>query len=120
MSKPMYVVTALHSTGHGPSSSVVMVTTDPQRAFNRARTVEELAYEFSSGDGGDIHKVDLEVTYDHMPGSPTRPHLNPTNQDSLVFYRVMDRDWTAAQPSNTRVWREGFVNGFERVVKSEY
>ena len=107
MSKPLYVVTALHNTGHGPATSVILVTEDQAKAVARARTAEELSYEFNYGSGVYVYKVALGVTYDHKPGSLTRPHRNPTNDDSLVFYRVRDRDWSQTTP--IEIWREEFV-----------
>lgn len=42
----MYLVIAVHSTGHGPATSPVVITKRKTVALEAARGVEQLGYEF--------------------------------------------------------------------------
>ena len=97
---PLYVVTVQHSTGHGPMVSVALVTDSRPAAVNCARNVKDMAYEFNADDGATVSKIIPGVVYDHKPGSITRSHGTPTNQDSQFFWMTKNHDGT---------WRESTV-----------
>lgn len=93
---PLYVVTARHSTGHGPMTSVVLVISSPIGAVNCARNTPKMAYEFNPGDGVTVSKILPGVVYDHKPGDRLRFHTDPTNADAQVFtmWKNSDGTWT--------------------------
>ena len=100
--QPLYVVTVQHSTGHGPMCSVALVTHSLPNAMQCALKIKDMAYEFNPGDGTSVSAMVPGVVYDHQPGNRTRPHGNPTNQDSQFFWTIKFRDGT---------WSETLVNG---------
>lgn len=110
----LYVVTALHSTGHGGLASVVRVTENPKKALDTARMTEHMAYEFEDNcnDAVTVSKVLPEVTYDHLPGDPRRLHNTPTNSDAILYYREKSRDWN--QEGAPVVWKERFFNDWDK------
>jgi len=114
----LYVVTAFHTTGHGPMTSVVLVTGDAKKALDTARNVENMAYEFddSSGNGIFISRMIPEVTYDHLPGDISRDHGNPTNSDAIVCCREWVPDYSQEHTGEGYPlhWRERFFNGWDR------
>lgn len=112
--KTTYVVTALHSTGHGGLASVVMVTGDPKKALDTARMTEHMAYEFedNSRDAVTVSKMTTEVPYDHLPGDIYRRHSDPTNSDAILYYREKARDWK--QEGAPVVWKERFFNDWDK------
>jgi hypothetical protein len=71
-----------------------------------------MAYEFNSEDGVTISKVKDEIVYDHQPGDIRRHHGNPTNQDALVYYRTLGKDYETNPP--TRTWTETFCGEWEK------
>jgi hypothetical protein len=111
----MYIVTALHNTGHGPLTSVVLVTEDPKKALDTARLTQHMAYEFflDSDHGITVSRVLPEITYDHQPGDSSRPHGTPTNEDAMVYARFLDRDWSKDPPEPC--WREVFMGEWKKI-----
>ena len=109
---PLYVVTVIHSTGHGPQTSIVLATLSPIRAVDLARQIETMAYEFDSDQGVLIYHIDPEVIYDHQPGNPSRSHGTPTNSDVLVYARTLDQDWSKDPPEPC--WSEYFFGEWKK------
>jgi hypothetical protein len=89
---PLYVVTVQHSTGHGPMVSVALVTPNLVLATDTARKVRTMAYEFCTDDGVTVSMLRPGVVYDHKPGSLSRAHSTPTNQDAQIFWAIKNRE----------------------------
>lgn len=108
----LYVVTALHNTGHGDLASVVMVTKDPKKALSIARFLpHETTYQFYLGgnNGVFVSKITPEVLYDHLPGDPNRSHKKPTDSDALLFFRCL-----VCLDGRLIKWEEHFYNDWEK------
>lgn len=60
----MYLVIALHDTGHGQVESPILATESVSKALEAARMVEELGYEFYESDSYvTLYMLESEHTY---------------------------------------------------------
>lgn len=72
MSNKLFVVEALHSTGHGPNASVLHMTESLAAAFETLMRAEELGYQFYRDDHVAITCMKIGTVYTKKgPGSRT-------------------------------------------------
>ncbi len=81
----MYLVIALHDTGHGQVESPVLATESVSRALEAARMVEELGYEFHGSDSYvALYMLESEHTYSKMEFN-----LSERTSASLKTYPIL-------------------------------
>ena len=81
----MFIVVALHDTGHGQVASPVILTEDIGKAYDAAMNVKDLGYEFHQNETGvGIYRMTSGRAY-------TKDAHKDEEDSPVVFYRRWNR-----------------------------